>query len=96
MSEGANKDDPFALERFVKVQVDTYQRACDELRGGRKRSHWMWFVFPQMKGLGFSEKAEIFGIGSIEEAHAYLAHPVLGPRLTEATGLMLADRKSVV
>lgn len=92
MSEGANKDDPFALERFVKVQVDTYQRACDELRGGRKRSHWMWFVFPQMKGLGFSEKAEIFGIGSIEEAQAYLAHPVLGPRLTEVTDLMLALR----
>ena len=53
MSEGANKDDPFALERFVKVQVDTYQRACDELRGGRKRSHWMWFGLPPRKWRAF-------------------------------------------
>jgi uncharacterized protein (DUF1810 family) len=92
MAEGAVSNDPFALERFVIAQVGAYQRACDELRGGRKRSHWMWYVFPQMKGLGFSQTSHVYGVGSIAEARAYLAHPVLGPRLAEATGLMLAIR----
>ena len=90
MAEGANCDDLFALERFVTAQAGTYQPACDELRGGRKQSHWMWYVFPQMKGLAFSQTSHVYGIGSIAEARAYLAHPVLGPRLTEATSLMMA------
>jgi uncharacterized protein (DUF1810 family) len=92
MPEGANNDDPFSLERFVTAQAGTYQSACGELRSGRKRSHWMWYVFPQMKGLGISRTSHVYGIGSVAEARAYLAHPVLGPRLTEATGLMLALR----
>lgn len=92
MAEDAGSDDPFSLQRFVTAQAGAYQRACDELRAGRKRSHWIWYVFPQMKGLGFSQTSHVYGIGSIAEARAYLAHPVLGPRLTEVTGLMLAIR----
>jgi uncharacterized protein (DUF1810 family) len=92
MAEGAVSNDPFALQRFVTAQVGAYQRACDELRGGRKRSHWMWYVFPQVKGLGFSQTSHVYGVGSIAEARAYLAHPVLGPRLAEVTGLMLVMR----
>lgn len=85
-------DDPFSLERFITAQVDAYQRARDELRAGVKRSHWMWFVFPQAKGLGGSATSQFYGIGSIAEARAYLKHPVLGPRLIEATNLVLALR----
>jgi uncharacterized protein (DUF1810 family) len=92
MSEDATSDDPFALERFVAAQAGTYMRACDELRGGRKRSHWMWYVFPQLRGLALSRTSYVYGIDSIAEARAYLAHPVLGPRLAEVTGLMLALR----
>lgn len=86
-------DDPFALERFVTAQADAYQRACDELQAGVKRSHWMWFVFPQLKGLSRSATSQFYGIGSIAEARAYLKHPVLGPRLIEATNLVLALRE---
>ncbi|HET8748210.1 MAG TPA: DUF1810 domain-containing protein [Ramlibacter sp.] len=82
--------DPFRLQRFVDAQADTIEAARDELRAGRKRSHWMWFVFPQLKGLGFSSTAQFYGIASLEEARAYLAHPVLGPRLRECCALMLA------
>jgi uncharacterized protein (DUF1810 family) len=85
-------NDPFGLERFVTAQVGVYQRACDELRRGRKQSHWMWYVFPQMQGLGLSSTSQYYGIGSIAEARAYLAHPILGPRLAEVTGLMLEMR----
>jgi uncharacterized protein (DUF1810 family) len=76
----------FDLERFVSAQDagGTYERALEELRRGRKRSHWMWFVFPQVVGLGRSEVSRRYAIGSLEEARAYLAHPVLGPRLVEA------------
>lgn len=73
------------LERFVAAQASVYATALAELRSGRKRTHWMWFVFPQLAGLGRSETARFYAIGSLEEARAYLAHPVLGPRLLECT-----------
>jgi uncharacterized protein (DUF1810 family) len=78
--------DQFDLDRFVRAQDDgrTYERALRELRLGRKTSHWMWFVFPQIAGLGRSGMAERYAIGSLAEARAYLAHPVLGPRLLES------------
>lgn len=80
--------DGFHLERFVEAQADVYADVLDELRGGRKWGHWMWFIFPQMKGLGRSDMAQYYGIGSMEEATAYLHHPVLGPRLRECTDLV--------
>ena len=75
--------DPFDLERFVRAQDDgaTYARALRELEEGRKRSHWMWFVFPQLAGLGHSAMAQRYAVSGMPEAKAYLAHPVLGPRL---------------
>ena len=76
-------NNPYDLERFVAAQEETYAAALAEIRRGAKRRHWMWFVFPQLKGLGRSEMAQRYGIGSLEEARAYLAHPVLGPRLRE-------------
>lgn len=83
-------DDPFRLERFVAAQDDggTYQRALAELRRGRKASHWMWFVFPQLAGLGRSPMAVEYAIASLEEARAYLRHPVLGPRLLECSAVL--------
>jgi uncharacterized protein (DUF1810 family) len=81
-------DDSFNLERFVSAQNPGYDRVCAELRNGRKSSHWMWFIFPQMRGLGSSAMAEKFGIASRAEAQAYLDHPVLGPRLRECTALV--------
>jgi uncharacterized protein (DUF1810 family) len=86
MDEAAGKDrDPYRLERFVAAQErgGTYERAVAELRAGAKVSHWMWFVFPQVTGLGLSAMAREFAISSVAEARAYLAHPVLGPRLRE-------------
>ena len=77
--------DPFDLERFVKAQEGVFGTALAELRAGRKRSHWMWFVFPQLRGLGNSHLAQVYGVGSLGEARAYLAHPRLGPRLAETT-----------
>ncbi len=82
--------DPFHLERFVEAQDGVYARVCEELRAGEKRSHWMWFIFPQIRGLGRSPMAERFAIESLEEARAYLTHPVLGARLRECTGLVNA------
>lgn len=76
------------LQRFVEAQDPVYERVLAELRGGRKVTHWMWFVFPQMKGLGRSPMAEKYGIASHAEAEAYLKHPVLGPRLRECTRLV--------
>ncbi len=78
-------DDPFDLRRFEAAQDagGTYERALAELRAGRKRSHWMWFVFPQLAGLGRSAMAQRYGISSLAEARAYLEHPVLGARLRE-------------
>lgn len=78
-------DDPHRLHRFVEAQDEagTYKRALTELRTGRKQSHWMWFVFPQLAGLGHSAMAQRYAIASLAEAKAYLEHPVLGPRLRE-------------
>jgi uncharacterized protein (DUF1810 family) len=81
--------DPFDLQRFVDAQADVYEDVHDELHAGRKTSHWMWFVFPQLRGLGHSPMAQRYGIASLDEARAYLAHPVLGERLRECTRLVL-------
>lgn len=81
--------DPHDLDRFVTAQAPVIGQVLDELRAGRKRSHWMWFVFPQLQGLGLSAMAQRYGIASLAEARAYLAHPVLGPRLLACCGLML-------
>lgn len=83
------RDDPFDLQRFVAAQADAYDRVRSELQDGRKASHWMWFVFPQLRGLGHSAMATRYGIASLDEARAYLRHPVLGPRLRECTRLLL-------
>ncbi|KQR71217.1 DUF1810 domain-containing protein [Pedobacter sp. Leaf176] len=77
------------LERFVQAQEKSYQDALAELKSGRKRSHWMWYVFPQIKGLGFSEMARFYAIEDIKEAEDYLAHPVLGKRLIEITQVLI-------
>jgi uncharacterized protein (DUF1810 family) len=82
--------DPFNLGRFVEAQAKDYPRALAELRAGRKRTHWMWYVLPQLRGLGSSSMADFYGIGSAREAEAYLAHPVLGPRLRECVAAMNA------
>jgi uncharacterized protein (DUF1810 family) len=74
---------PFDLDRFVQAQSPVYPRVRQELREGRKRTHWMWFVFPQLRGLGGSAMAEHYGLASLAEARAYLEHAVLGPRLVE-------------
>lgn len=81
--------DPFNLDRFLSAQQNVYSTVKSELRRGVKRSHWMWFIFPQVKGLGFSPTATEFGISGIEEAQAYLQHPILGARLEECTNLVL-------
>jgi len=88
--------DAFDLDRFVRAQDPVLAQVRRELGEGRKRSHWMWFVFPQLRGLGRSAMAQRYGIGSLAEARAYLAHPVLGPRLVECTGLVngLAGRSA--
>ena len=83
-------DDPFDLERFVAAQDAVMAAVREELRAGRKRTHWMWFVFPQLRALGRSSTALHYGIASLAEARAYLAHPVLGPRLRDCTGLACA------
>lgn len=80
--------DPFDLQRFVDAQARVYHTVVDELRAGRKRSHWIWFIFPQISGLGRSPTAERYAISSLEEARAYLRHEVLGPRLHECTQLV--------
>src|SRR6476659_3909139 len=82
-------DDPYDLQRFVDAQAGVYDAVCDELRNGHKTRHWMWFVFPQLQGLGQSAMAHWYGIASLDEARAYLAHPLLGPRLRECTQLVL-------
>jgi uncharacterized protein (DUF1810 family) len=77
--------DPFELQRFVDAQAPVYAEVMSELRNGRKRSHWVWFIFPQIAGLGHSAMARRYAIASHDEAVAYLAHPILGPRLRECT-----------
>lgn len=87
-------EDPYGLQRFVEAQeVDgTHERAVGELRAGRKRTHWMWYVFPQLAGLGRSGTAQRYAVSGVEEAKAYLAHPILGPRLiTAARALLESD-----
>jgi len=81
--------DRFHLARFVEAQAGVYEQACAELRAGKKRSHWMWFVFPQIRGLGSSEMAMRYAISGREEAQAYLEHSVLGPRLRECAGIVV-------
>lgn len=80
--------DPYNLRRFVDAQNPVFEEVCSELRRGLKESHWIWFIFPQIAGLGRSAMAEEFAIGSLDEARAYLAHPVLGPRLRDCTRLV--------
>jgi uncharacterized protein (DUF1810 family) len=82
-------DDPFHLNRFVNAQQGEYERALAEIRAGRKRSHWMWYIFPQFDGLGMSATSKRYSIKSAVEARAYLAHPVLGPRLIECAEAVL-------
>jgi uncharacterized protein (DUF1810 family) len=87
-SLSSNDADRFDLQRFVDAQDRVYDTVIDELRNGSKRSHWIWFVFPQLRGLGHSPTAVHYGISSIDEARAYLAHDVLGPRLRECARLV--------
>ena len=95
-SLSSNDADPFDLRRFFDAQDRVYDTVLAELRNGAKRSHWIWFVFPQLRGLGRSATAQHYGISSLDEARAYLAHPVLGRRLRECTGLVAAiDGRSV-
>ena len=86
----ASTEDRYDLKRFMKAQDGVYDRACAELRMGRKSSHWMWFIFPQIRGLGASEMSVRFAISSLDEARAYLAHEVLGQRLREGTVIVAA------
>lgn len=82
--------DPHHLQRFVDAQQGSYERALAEVRAGRKQSHWMWYIFPQLRGLGHSAMAERYGIAGLDEAAAYLAHPLLGPRLIAICEALLA------
>jgi uncharacterized protein (DUF1810 family) len=86
----APRQDPFDLARFERAQANTYTTALAELRRGRKTTHWMWYVFPQMRGLGSSAESVRYGISGLDEARAYLAHPVLGARLRECAEAVLA------
>ena len=83
-------DDPFDLQRFVEAQATDFATACAELRRGRKRSHWIWYIFPQIAGLGDSRMSQRYAISGLAEAQAYLQHPVLGPRLREITEIVIA------
>jgi uncharacterized protein (DUF1810 family) len=82
--------DSYKLDRFLEAQAADYDTALAEIRSGRKRSHWMWYVFPQIAGLGVSETSQYFAIRNLAEAKAYLAHPILGPRLIECADALLA------
>lgn len=88
----ATIDDPFNLNRFVEAQAGCYDRVLLELREGRKRSHWMWFIFPQLQGLGSSPMARAYALSGLAEAQAYLAHPLLGARLLECVRALLGHR----
>jgi uncharacterized protein (DUF1810 family) len=88
--------DPHDLSRFVDAQAQIYSRVTAELAAGAKQTHWMWFIFPQIAGLGFSAMAQRYAIGSRAEAAAYLAHPILGPRLKECTRLVLAVKDRTI
>jgi uncharacterized protein (DUF1810 family) len=83
-------DDPFHLDRFVEAQADgVYEQALAELRAGQKRGHWMWYIFPQHRDLGRSATAKFYGMSGVEEARAYAAHPLLGPRLRASAAAVL-------
>ena len=86
-----NKNAEASLDRFIEAQKHDYARALAEIKNGRKRSHWMWYIFPQIDGLGVSSTARFYAIKDIAEAKAYLAHPILGPHLIEITEAALAD-----
>jgi uncharacterized protein (DUF1810 family) len=88
MSPGAV--DPFNLTRFVEAQAKKYEQALDELRARRKQSHWMWYVLPQLRGLGESAVSDFYGLASLDEARAYLEHPILGPRLSECVNVLVS------
>lgn len=81
--------DPYNLDRYIEAQRGLFEQACSELRRGRKTGHWIWFIFPQIAGLGFSAMSQRYAIGSLDEARAYLSHPVLGARLKETCGIVL-------
>lgn len=85
-------DDPFDLSRFVSAQEDSYACALSEVKNGQKRSHWMWFIYPQLRGLGHSSTAQLYGITGVDEARSYLAHPLLGPRLIEVCEAVLSTK----
>lgn len=85
-----NSDDLFDLKRFLIAQEGVYERALAELKAGEKRTHWMWYIFPQIDGLGYSPTAKRYSVKSMEEARQYLAHPVLGERLLECTKAVIA------
>ena len=89
-NEPRGADDPYDLRRFIEAQTRDYARALAEIKAGFKRSHWMWYVFPQFAGLGFSSTSQHYAIKSLDEARAYLAHPLLGPRLVECAEAALA------
>ena len=92
MNPSPETSDPFNLHRFVEAQSDNYRMALSELRAGQKRGHWIWYILPQMRGLGTSSMSTAFGVGSLAEAKAYLAHPVLGARLAECVGAVAAHK----
>jgi uncharacterized protein (DUF1810 family) len=89
-SDTIGRDDAFGLSRFISAQDSVYDRVLEELKSGRKRSHWMWYIFPQVDGLGYSATTKHYAIKSMEEARAYLNHPVLGSRLLECADAVLA------
>jgi uncharacterized protein (DUF1810 family) len=94
-TDSSSPDDPHQLSRFVHAQQGVYEQALAEIRGGRKRTHWMWYIFPQLDGLGFSSTAKHYAIKSLAEARAYLDHPLLGPRLREcAEGALQVEGRS--
>ncbi len=96
MKDSEESRDPHDLERFVRAQAGDYERALAEIRSGRKRSHWMWYIFPQIEGLGFSAMSQRYAIRSLAEARAYLDHPLLGARLVTCVEalLRLEDRSA--
>jgi uncharacterized protein (DUF1810 family) len=86
----SDRKEPYDLNRFITAQEGVYDRALAELRDGMKRSHWMWYIFPQLEGLGHSPTSRLYSIKSLEEARQYLSHPVLGQRLTESAEAVMA------
>lgn len=89
MNQASNADDPHDLNRFLQAQNRDYERALSEVKSGRKRSHWMWYIFPQFDGLAFSSTSKHYAIKSVAEAEAYLSHPILGPRLLQCIEAVL-------